>query len=160
MTHRFVCNHAKFREIKPEDFNIEGAIYMAKVGFIESRQRKFNKMFFYHRRKNLTNDFTILSNAYNPKIKEYAVVLPMRFLVEQHLFFCHSRRRCYRNYDDGEVLGSLIGSINLKTMKIDFTQKISSTQIEGLTLYPIQKKKIEFCSVKTRTLKLKQIFTN
>jgi hypothetical protein len=47
----------------------------------------------------------------------------------------------YRNYDDGEVLGSLIGSINLKTMKIDFTQKISSTQIEGLTLYSIQRKK-------------------
>jgi hypothetical protein len=25
-------------------------------------------------------------------------------------------------YDDGEVLGSLIGRINLKTMKIDFTK--------------------------------------
>jgi hypothetical protein len=44
-------------------------------------------------------------------------------------------------YDD-EVLGSLIGRINLKTMKIDFTQKISSThKFEGLTLYTIQRKK-------------------
>jgi hypothetical protein len=48
-------------------------------------------------------------------------------------------------YDDGEVLGSLIGRINLKTMKIDFTQKISSThKFEGLTLYTDSKEKIEF----------------
>ena len=48
-------------------------------------------------------------------------------------------------YNDGEVLGSLIGRINLKTMKIDFTQKISSIhKFEGLTLYRNSKEKIEF----------------
>jgi hypothetical protein len=35
-------------------------------------------------------------------------------------------------YDDGEILGSLIGRIDIETMKIDFTKKISTNKFEGL----------------------------
>jgi hypothetical protein len=45
---RFACNHANFRH-KPEDFNLE-ALSISKVVFIESRQRKFNKMSFTGRK--------------------------------------------------------------------------------------------------------------
>ena len=42
-------------------------------------------------------------------------------------------------------LGSLIGRIDIKTMTIDFTVKISETQkFEGLTLYNKTNDKIEF----------------
>jgi hypothetical protein len=57
-------------------------------------------------------------------------------------FFLATAEDTESTYDDGEVLGSLIGRINLKTMKIDFTQKISSTyKFEGLTLYTNSKEK-------------------
>jgi hypothetical protein len=46
-------------------------------------------------------------------------------------------------YDDGEVLGSLIGRINLKTMKIDFTQN-SDTHKFRIDFIHQFKRKIEF----------------
>ena len=48
-------------------------------------------------------------------------------------------------YNDGEVKGSLIGVIDVATMKLEFTQKISDThKFEGLTLYQNSDKTLEF----------------
>jgi hypothetical protein len=49
-------------------------------------------------------------------------------------------------YDDGEVLGSLIGNIDWKPWKMNFTKKLSDThKFEGLTCTQIlQKKKYNF----------------
>jgi hypothetical protein len=41
----------------------------------------------------------------------------------KNLFLGYSRKHCYA-YDDGKS-GSLIGRIDIETMKIDFTKKIS-----------------------------------
>ncbi|MFV8359287.1 DUF6929 family protein [Flavobacterium sp. LS1P3] len=137
-----------FEEIKPEDFNLEGAIYNGKSWFLLNRGNgSSNKnVLFTIEGKNLTNDFTILSNAYKlPKIKGVRSSFTDAILVENSIYFLATAEDTESTYDDGEVLGSLIGSINLKTMKIDFTQKISSThKFEGLTLYTDSKEKIEF----------------
>jgi hypothetical protein len=45
-------------------------------------------------------------------------------------------------YDDGEILGSLIGRIDIETMKIDFTKKISTNKFEGL--FSKNKNQIQF----------------
>jgi hypothetical protein len=39
----------------------------------------------------------------------------------KNLFLGYSRKPTY-TYDDGEILGSLIGRIDIETMKIDFTK--------------------------------------
>ena len=137
-----------FGAIKPEDFNIEGAIYNGESWFLLNRGNgSSNKnVIFTIEGKNLTNDFSILSNAYKlPKIKGVRSSFTDAILVDNSIYFLATSEDTQSTYDDGEVLGSLIGRINLKTMKIDFTQKISSThKFEGLTLYTNSKEKIEF----------------
>ncbi|MDI5898497.1 DUF6929 family protein [Flavobacterium yafengii] len=137
-----------FGEIKPEDFNIEGAIYNGESWFLLNRGNgSSNKnVLFTIEGKNLTNDFTILSNTYKlPKIKGVRSSFTDAVLVDNSIYFLATAEDTESTYDDGEVLGSLIGRINLKTMKIDFTQKINSThKFEGLTLYTDSKEKIEF----------------
>lgn len=137
-----------FGAIKPEDFNLEGAIYTGESWFLLNRGNGISNknILFTIEGKNLTNDFTILSNAYKlPKIKGVRSSFTDAVLVDDSIYFLATAEDSQSTYDDGEVLGSLIGRINLKTMKIDFTQKISNThKFEGLTLYTNSKEKIEF----------------
>ena len=137
-----------FGDIKPEDFNIEGAINTGEKWFLLNRGNgsSHKNVLFTIEGKNLTNDFTLLSNSYKlPKIKGVRSSFTDGILVGNSMYFLATAEDTQSTYDDGEVLGSLIGSINLKTMKIDFTQKISSThKFEGLTLYTNSKEKIEF----------------
>jgi len=137
-----------FGAIKPEDFNIEGAIYTGERWFLLNRGNggSHKNVLFTIEEKNFINDFTILSNDYKlPKIKGVRSSFTDGILVEDSIYFLATAEDTASTYDDGEVLGSFIGRINLKTMKIDFTQKISSThKFEGLTLYSNSKEKIEF----------------
>ena len=137
-----------FRDIKPEDFNLEGAIYNGESWFLLNRGNgsSHKNVIFTIEGKNLTNDFTILSNDYKlPKIKGVRSSFTDGIIVGDSIYFLATAEDTESTYDDGEVLGSFIGSINLKTMKIDFTQKISSShKFEGLTLFTNSKEKIEF----------------
>ena len=137
-----------FGAIKPEDFNIEGAIYTGESWFLLNRGNgsSTKNVLFTIEGKNLTNDFMILSNAYKlPKTKGVRSSFTDAVLVDDSIYFLATAEDTQSTYNDGEVLGSLIGRINLKTMKIDFTQKISSIhKFEGLTLYRNSKEKIEF----------------
>jgi hypothetical protein len=137
-----------FGEINPEDFNIEGATYNGQNWYLLNRGNGISNknVLFTIAGKNLTNDFQILSNAYKlPKIKGVRSSFTDAILVDDTLYFLASAEDTKSTYDDGEVLGSLIGSIDLKTMKINFTQKISDTRkFEGLTLYADTPEKIQF----------------
>ena len=137
-----------FGKIKPEDFNIEGAIYDGKNWYLFNRGNgSSNKnVLFTIEGENLTDQFTILSNDYKlPKIKGVRASFTDAVLVENTIYFLATAENTKSTYEDGEVLGSIIGSIDLKTMKINFTKKISDThKFEGLTLYSHSKEKIEF----------------
>lgn len=137
-----------FGKIKPEDFNLEGAIYDGKSWYLFNRGNgSSNKnVLFTIEGENLTDQFTILSNDYKlPKIKGVHSSFTDAVLVENTIYFLATAEDTVSTYEDGEVLGSIIGNIDLKTMKINFTKKISDTQkFEGLTLYSNSKEKIEF----------------
>ena len=137
-----------FGKINAEDFNIEGAIYNGESWFLFNRGNgSSNKnVLFTIGGKNLTNDFTILSNDYKlPKINGVRSSFTDAILVDDTIYFLATAEDTKSTYDDGEILGSLIGCIDTKTMKIDFTQKISdSHKFEGLTLFKNSNEKIEF----------------
>ena len=137
-----------FGNITSKDFNIEGAVYTGEKWFLLNRGNgsSHKNVLFTIEGKNLTNDFTLLSNAYKlPKIKGVCSSFTDAVLVGDNIYFLATAEDTQSTYDDGEVLGSFIGRINLKTMKIDFSQKISSIhKFEGLTLYTNSKEKIEF----------------
>ena len=137
-----------FGKIKPEDFNIEGAIYDGKNWYLFNRGNgpSTKNVLFTIEGENLTDQFTILSNDYKlPKIKGVRASFTDAVLVENTIYFLATAENTKSTYEDGEVLGSIIGSIDLKTMKINFTKKISdSHKFEGLTLYSQSQEKIEF----------------
>lgn len=137
-----------FGEIKPEDFNLEGAIYNGETWFLFNRGNgNTNKnIVFTIDAKNLTNEFRILSNAFKlPKIKGIRTSFTDAILVDNKIYFLATAENTASTYDDGEVLGSLIGRIDVNKMKIDFTEKITDTQkFEGITLFKKSEKEIEF----------------
>ena len=137
-----------FAKISPEDFNIEGVIYNGETWFFFNRGngKTGKNVVFTVEGKNLVNEFQIISNEYKlPKIKGVRTSFTDAILVEDKIYFLASAENSNSTYDDGEVLGSIIGRIDVKKMKIDFTQKISDThKFEGLTLYKKSPNEIEF----------------
>jgi hypothetical protein len=137
-----------FGEIKPEDFNLEGAIYNGETWFLFNRGNgKTNKnVVFSVEAKNLTNEFRILSNEYKlPKIKGIRTSFTDAILVDDKIYFLATAENTESTYNDGEVVGSIVGRIDIKKMKIDFTKKITDTQkFEGITLFKKSEKELEF----------------
>ena len=137
-----------FAKIAPEDFNIEGVIYNGQTWFFFNRGngKTGKNVVFTAEGKNLVNEFQIISNEYKlPKIKGIRTGFTDAVLVDDKIYFLASAENSNSTYNDGEVLGTIIGRIDVKKMKIDFTQKISDThKFEGLTLYKKSSNEIEF----------------
>jgi hypothetical protein len=137
-----------FGKIKPEDFNLEGAIFDGENWYLFNRGNGVsnkNTIFTIHA-KSLGEEFALVATNYKlPKIKGVRSSFTDAILVEDKIYFLSTAEDTKSTYDDGEILGSFIGRIDLKTMKIDFTQKITATnKFEGLTFYKKENNKIEF----------------
>jgi hypothetical protein len=137
-----------FGDIKPEDFNIEGAIHHKNTTYFFNRGNgKTNKNVLFTVDGNyLTEEFRIIANNYKlPKIKGVRTSFTDAVLVENTIYFLATAEDTTSTYDDGEVLGSIIGTINLETMKMGKTIKISTShKFEGITLYSNDKDEISF----------------
>ena len=129
----------RFSKIKPEDFNIEGAIYNGNRWYLFNRGNvSSNKnTLFTIEGKNLADELGMLSNEYQlPKINGVRASFTDVQLVGTKIYFLATAENTSSTYHDGEVLGSLIGCIDSKSLKIEFTQKISdSHKFEGLTSF-------------------------
>lgn len=81
-----------------------------------------------------------------PKIKNVAATFTDAILVnDETIYFLATAENTTSTYLDGEVLGSIIGTIDLKTMKLINTIQITDKhKFEGLTLYKETSSKIEF----------------
>jgi hypothetical protein len=128
-----------FGGIKPEDFNLEGAIFDGENWYLFNRGNGIsnkNTIFTIHAKK-LGEEFALIATDYKlPKIKGIRSSFTDAIIVDDKIYFLATAENTNSTYDDGEILGSCIGCIDLKTMKIDFTQKITATnKFEGLTVY-------------------------
>ncbi|WP_026713344.1 DUF6929 family protein [Flavobacterium daejeonense] len=137
-----------FASIAPEDFNIEASAYNGQNWYFLNRgngPNSRNTLFHVEARK-LDEEFKLMSNDYKlPKIKGVRCSFTDAVLVENKLYFLATAEKTTSTYKDGEILGSLIGRIDLETMKIDFTKKISAAnKFEGLTVFKIASDKIQF----------------
>lgn len=137
-----------FAELPEGDLNIEGVARNANEWFFFNRGNgaKGKNIVFTVQGKNLTEEFNIIANEYKlPKIKGIRASFTDAVLLGDTLYFLATAENTNSTYNDGEVLGSLIGSIDTKTMKIGFTKKITDThKFEGLTLYKESEKEIGF----------------
>ena len=128
-----------FGEIKPDDFNLEGAIYDGTNWYLFNRGngKKSKNAIFTIGGNNLTDDFSVIYNKIKlPKIKGIETTFTDAVWVNNKIYFLATAEDTQSTYDDGEVVGSIIGSINPETMKVEFTKKITKTaKLEGITVY-------------------------
>ena len=139
---------ADFAKIKTSQFNIEGAIYNGENWFLFNRGNgKDNRnVIFTVKGKDLVNEYQILSNNYKlPKINGFQSGFSDAVLVGNKIYFLATAENSKSTTEDGRILGTLVGRIDVESMKIDFTKKISDTQkFEGITLYNQDGKNINF----------------
>jgi hypothetical protein len=135
-------------KVNAEVLNLEGAIYNGKTWFLFNRGNGVanRNVLFIIEGENLQDKLSIRSIDYIlPELQGIRTSFTDAILVDSIIYFLATAEDTASTYDDGEVLGSIIGGIDLKTMQISFTEKISdSHKFEGLTLYSQSKEKIEF----------------
>lgn len=137
-----------FGTISSEDFNLESAIYNGKNWYLFNRGNgKTNKnVVFSITAKNLEDQLQMISKEYKlPKIKGIRTSFTDATLVDDKIYFLATAENTKSTYTDGEVLGSIVGRIDIETMKIDFTEKITDThKFEGITLFKKSETELEF----------------
>jgi hypothetical protein len=128
-------------QISDEELNIEGALFYKEKLYLFQRGNGANA-------KNgiiIIDDTVHFKPILLPKIKHVETSFTDAILVNDKIYFLASAEDTLSTYDDGEVLGSIIGCIDIKTFKIDFTTQISNThKFEGLTLYENSESHLEF----------------
>ncbi|WP_310381913.1 DUF6929 family protein [Flavobacterium sp.] len=129
--------------ISDEELNIEGAFYSNQKWFFFQRgngSESKNGVFTVDAQKNAT-----FISIRLPKIDTIEATFTDAILVEDKIYFLAAAENTTSTYDDGEILGSIIGQLNITTMEVNFTQIISTKhKFEGLTLYKKTQDKIEF----------------
>lgn len=137
-----------FAEMEADDFNLEGAIYDDGTWYFFNRGNGKNKrnVVFTVTGENLEDDYRILINEYKlPKIKGVRASFTDAISIDDSIYFLATAENTESTYNDGEVVGSLIGRIDSNTMKIEFAKKITDTnKFEGLTFYKKTRSTIEF----------------
>lgn len=137
-----------FAELPQDDLNIEGAAFNGSEWFFFNRGNgaKGKNIVFTVQGINLTEEFNIIATEFKlPKLKGIRSSFTDAVTVGNKMYFLATAENTNSTYNDGEVLGSIIGCIDLSKMKIDFTKKITDThKFEGLTLYQETEKEITF----------------
>ncbi len=136
-----------FGEISPENFNIEAAVndgntwYLLQRGNGKSGQNgiftldgDISEMFFQ-----------IIYNPIElPKIGGVQAGFTDAVKVGGKLYFLAAAEKSASTYLDGKVTGTLIGTIDIETMKVGDTQIIGKNKFEGITLYKDNSNTLEF----------------
>lgn len=133
-----------FASISDDELNIEGAIIDNENYYFFQRGNDANSKngLFVYNKETKGIQFTAIKL---PKVDNVEATFTDAILIEKTVYFLAAVENTTSTYNDGEVLGSFIGSFNLKDLELHFIQKISDTnKFEGLTLYNKSETKIEF----------------
>ena len=124
-------------EIKEDELNIEGLIITDKKILLFQRGNGGNSKngIIYADDEPDNPKFKFIPFEL-PNIKNVPATVTDAILVEDKIYFLAAAEDTSSTYDDGEVLGSIVGSIDFKTMKLESTLQISDKhKFEGLTVY-------------------------
>jgi len=131
---------------KDGELNIEGFIFHKKYLYLFQRgngsEGKNGIISVYNDRYQSEIGFTLIDL---PKIKNVPATFTDAILVDDKIYFLACAEDTTSTYLDGEIMGSMIGTIDLKTMKLEKCIEISDKhKFEGLTLYTKSASEIEF----------------
>ena len=138
----------QFGTIKPDDFNIEGALFSGKNWYIANRGngKKTKNTIFTSVGKKFDDNLEIVAHKFKlPKINDVKTSFTDLILINNKIYFLAAAEATDSTFFDGEIMGTIIGSIDIATMTIDFTKQISTNQkFEGITLFKKSGNEISF----------------
>lgn len=134
-------------KIASDELNIEGALFHDKDLLLFQRGNGAASKNGIIKVSNFNDDNYRLEFVAMqlPKVKNVEFTFTDAILVKDKIYFLAAAEDTNSTYNDGEVLGSIIGSIDSKTLALEKTVKISDKhKFEGLTLYKSTPKELEF----------------
>ena len=137
-----------FAELSDKDFNIEGAAFANNEWYFLNRGNgpQNKNLIFTVQGNNLVDDFNLFFNEFElPKINNVNTGFSDGIVIKNKLYFLATAENSASTYKDGKIEGTLFGCINLKKMKLEYTQVISNeNKFEGLALYQLKGKNAVF----------------
>lgn len=134
--------------IGADDFNIEGAAVHGDDWLFLNRGNGpgGRNVLFTVQGASLTNDFRLSFTAFDlPTIKGLPVGFSDATVVDDTLYFIATAEAGNSTYHDGQVGGTLFGTIDLESRTIGSTEVISRSQkFEGITLYQTETGRMSF----------------
>ena len=134
--------------LNAENFNIEGVVHTGDSWYFFNRGNGHlgrNIVFTVHGKYLNGNTKITFTEFKLPEIRGCQVSFTDAIEVGDKLYFLAAAENTNSTYNDGEVLGSVIGCIDVKTMKVVFTKEISDRhKFEGLTLKHNSEKELSF----------------
>jgi hypothetical protein len=125
-------------KIDNENFNLEGAIFTGTEWILFNRGNGADSKngIFKIEGADLENAARASFNSFKlPNIDHVESSFTDAVLIENEIFFIATAEDTKSTYADGEILGSFIGSIDLQTSKLTFSNKITGKhKFEGITL--------------------------
>jgi hypothetical protein len=125
-------------KIDDQNFNLEGATFTGNEWILFNRGNGIDAKngIFKIQGADLAKTKQAKFNPFKlPNIDHVESSFTDAVLVKNEIFFIATAEDTKSTYADGEILGSFIGSINLQTLKLTFSNKISSKhKFEGITL--------------------------
>ncbi len=137
-----------FAELSDKDFNIEAALqYNDDWYFLNRGNGPENANYlFVVQGKNLTDEFNMYFFEFDlPPINGTQSGFSAAVVQNNTLFFVATAEDEVSTYEDGAIKGSMLGAIDLKKMKLLFTEKISDhNKFEGIAILEQNRKNITF----------------
>ena len=130
--------HKKLRQsigLDSDELNIEGVIIDDNHYYLFQRgngAQAQNGIFTYTK----DTEAIVFTPIALPKVEGVEATFTDAILVNGTVYFLAACENTTSTYDDGDVYGSFIGSLDLTTKTVQFTLQITATQkFEGLTLH-------------------------
>lgn len=147
--HSLYSQMRKEAQIKEDDFNIEGAILQKDRLLLFNRgngPNQNNGIFFIENFLNKDTPYEISFKPIQlPKIQGVPFGFTDAIQVNDEIFFLAAAEAGESVYDDGEVLGSLFGTIDIESMELKSNILITKEhKLEGITLYEKKADHISF----------------
>lgn len=130
--------------VAEKELNIEGVIITESTTYFFQRGNGANAQngVFSYDREGKTVEFKLITL---PKINGIEATFTDAILVGDTIYFLAAAENTTSTYNDGEIMGSVIGTLDLKTLTLKSCLQISDHhKFEGLTLYKKMPTEIEF----------------
>lgn len=137
-----------FANISSNEFNIEGLIITENNYYFFQRGngKSSHNGIFIVQGNIFTGEYSITYKKVKlPKVKGTRYGFTDALLIDNTIYFLAAAEKSKSTYKDGQILGSLFGTIDLESLKIKNIQQISSNQkFEGITISKLDNQNLEF----------------